>query len=180
MKIKEIFCVIILMFNINVYATEQAMDILVYNDSISYIFSSDLHSDFRPIKGYPLESIIWKSDKDSVQEKVIKDMLKCYRWCMRGYIAKWKIRNDSLFLTEISYHPTVTAYIETEPPIPFQLQRLFPERNVANEVYADWFTGLIKTVTNQLPYPPFENDEWEGKRKLFYVKDGLIMAMKRT
>lgn len=180
MKTKGIIGLVILIFNFNIYATEQSMDVLIYNDSISYIFSADLYSDFRPIRGYPLEPFIWKTDNDSVQKKVIKEMLKSYRWCMRGYIAKWKIRNDSLFLTDISYYPTVTAYMESEPSNQFPLQRLFPERKVVNEVYADWFTGFLRTVPYQSTYHKFECDEFKGKRKSFFVKDGLIIGIKET
>ena len=177
---KRIIGVIFLMLNINIYATEQAMDILNYNDSVSYIFSSDLISDLHPIRGYPLEYFLYRPDIDSIQKEINEDMFKTYRWCLRGYIAKWEIRNDSLFLMEIFYRPTVTAYVESEPSNPFPLQRLFPSRNVTNGVYADWFTGIIKTVDYQSTYPPFDSDKWKDKRKLFYIKNGRIIGLKRT
>lgn len=176
---KKIIGIAILMFNIYAHATEQAMDILIYNDSVSYIFSDELISDYHPIKGYPFEYFLWKPNIDSVQEKLNQEVLKPYRWCLRGYIAKWKIRNDSLFLTEIFYKPTVTAYVETEPANSFSLQRLFPDRKVTNEVYADWYSGIIKTVMEQSTYPPFDSDERKDKRKRFFVKEGQIINMIR-
>lgn len=177
---KKISVVLLLMININAFATDQAMDILIYNDSVSYIYSSDLISDYRPIKGYPLEYYLWKPNNDSIQNKLNREVIKCYRWCIRGYIAKWKIRNDSLFLTEISYFPTVTAYVEAEPANSFPLQRLFPDRKITNnEVYADWYSGIIYTVMHHSTYPPFESDEWKDKRKKFYFKEGHMIHMLR-
>jgi hypothetical protein len=174
---KKLFGIVILMFNISAYATDQAMDILIYNDTVSYIFSEELISDYHPIRGYPLEYYLWKPNRDSVHMKLVDEVFKPYRWCMRGYIAKWKIRNDSLFLIEIFYKPTVTAYVEAKPADSFPLQKLFPQKNVVNEVYADWYTGLINTVMYQSEYPPFDSDEWKDKRKRFAVREGRIIGM---
>jgi hypothetical protein len=155
------------------------MDILIHNDSVSYIFSENLISGYRPIRGYPLEDFLWKQDLDSTQKKVNMELIKAYRWCLRGYIAKWKIRNDSLFLVEIFYEPTVTAYVQDKPANSFPLHELFPDRDVTNGVFADWFSGIIITVMYQSNYPPFEDDYWRNKRKVFGIIDGRLIRVGR-
>jgi len=160
-----------------VFATEQSMDIVIYNDSVSFIFAENLIES--PIRGYPLEDFIWKQYTDSTKREVINEMIKVYRWCLRGYIAKWEIRNDSLFLMEISYKPTVTAYVQGEPANSFPLQRLFPDRDVTNGVFADWFSGRIFTVMYHSNYPPLRDDYWENKRKTFGIIDGKIIGVRR-
>ena len=178
LKIKCLICCLVL-FSISntAFATEQSMDMLIYNDSISYIFSENLIES--PIRGYPLEDFIWKQYADSTQREVIDEMTKAYRWCIRGYIAKWEIRNDSLFLTEISYFPTVTAYVQGKPADSFPLERLFPDRDVANGVFADWFSGRIFTVVNHSNYPPLSDDYWENKRKIFGIIEGKLIGVRR-
>ena len=178
LKIKYLICCLVL-FSINktVFATEQSMDMLIYNDSISYIFSENLISG--PIRGYPLEDFIQKQYADSARKKAIDEMIKTYRWCIRGYIAKWEIRNDSLFLTEISYFPTVTAYVQGKSADSFPLARLFPDRDVTNGVFADWFSGRIFTVMYHSNYPPLSDDYWENKRKTFGIIEGKLIRVRR-
>lgn len=177
---KKLLGLVLLMFNISAFATDQSMDVMIYNDSVSFLFASNLLGfDHRPIRGYPLDNFLYRQDTDSIQEKVNREVTKCYRWCMRGYIAKWEVRNDSLFLLEISYMPTVTAYVEAEPESSFPLQRLFPDRKVTNGVFAYWYTGIINTVLHQSVYPPFDSDKWKDKRKRFFVKDGKVINIIR-
>lgn len=171
---KILFGIAIVMLAMSVHATEQAMDKLTYNDSASYIFSEELISDSHPIKGYPLEYLLWNQNGDSTQKIINEDVIRVYRWCLRGYIANWEIRNDSLFLIEIYYKPMVTAFIETESKDSYPLQKLFPTRSVTNEIYADWYSGIISTVSYQSTYPPFDSEEWKDKRKIFVVKNGQI------
>ena len=179
LKVKNLLgCLVLFLINSNAFATEQSMDMLIYNDSISYIFAENLISS--PIRGYPLETFIWKQYSDSIQKKVIDEMLKSYRWCLRGYIAKWEIRSDSLFLMEISYFPTVTAYVQGSPADSFPLERLFPDRDVTNGVFADWFSGRVFTIAYQsYPYPPIDDDYWKNKRKTFGIIDGKLIGVRR-
>jgi hypothetical protein len=154
------------------------MDVLIYNDSVSFLFSS-LVTASHPIQGYPLEYFIWSNYDDTASWKVKEEMMKPYRWCMRGYIAGWEIRNDSLFLMKISYEPTLTAYVQGKPADSFPLQRLFPERDVANGVFADWFSGRFFTVMYEKGYPPLEDDYWKNKRKTFVIINGKLVGVKR-
>jgi hypothetical protein len=164
----------------NLYATDQALDVLIINDTTWYIYSSDLYSDLHPILGYPLETYIYRVDKDSSQNEAVDDMLKCYRWCVRGYIAKWEIINDSLFLKEISYFPTVTAYMESEPSDTFPLNRLFPKKDTGNGVFAEWYAGLIRTVIYNSTYPSYDDEKWKGKRQTLYIKNGILAGKRKT
>ena len=181
LKIKYLLiCLGLSLISNNVSATEQMMDVLIYDDSVSYIFSENLISSYHPIRELPLENYLWTQYADSTKEKVIDEMLKSYRWCLRGYIATWEIRNDSLFLIGISYSPTmVTAYMEEKPSDSFPLQKLFPDRNVTNGVFADWFSGRIFTVMHHRTYPPLNNEYWKNKRKTFAIIDGKILGVRR-
>ena len=180
LKMKCLYsCFFLLLISNNAFATEQSMDILIYNDSVSYLFSENLVTDSPPIRGYPLEYFIWREPNDTIAWKVKREMLKSYRWCMRGYIAKWEIRSDSLFLIEISYFPTVTAYVQGRPADSFPLERLFPDRNVTNGVFADWFSGRVFTVMYHSNYPPISDDYWENKRKTFGIIDGKLIGVRR-
>ena len=172
-----ICCLVSSLISNTVFATEQSMDVLIYNDSTSYIFSENLHSS--PIRGYPLENFIQKQYADSTKREAINEMTKVYRWCLRGYIAKWEIRNDSLFLTRISYLPTVTAYVQSKPADSFPLEKLFPDRDVTNGVFADWFSGRIFTVMYHSNYPPLSDDYWENKRKMLAIIEGKLIAIRR-
>ena len=181
LKIKcLLICLGLSLISNNVSATEQMMDALIYNDSVSYIFSENLISGYRPIRELPLENYLWKQYADSTKREVIDEMLKSYRWCLRGYIATWEIRSDSLFLIRISYYPTmVTAYIEGKPSDSFPLQKLFPDQNVTNGVFADWFSGRIFTVAYHRTYPPLNDEDWANKRKTFVIMDGKILGVRR-
>jgi|GEM_PF-5179654 len=178
LKIKCLICCFVLFpISNTILATEQSMDMLIYNDSISYIFSENLFAS--PVRGYPLEDFIQKQYADTTQREVIDEMIKCYRWCLRGYIAKWEIRNDSLFLIEISYIPTVIAYVQGKLADSFPLERLFPDRDVSNGVFADWFSGRIFTVMNHSSYPHISDDYWENKRKTFGLSRGKLVRVRR-
>lgn len=179
LKIKYILCFTPLWFiSNNSFATEQAMDIMIYRDSLSFLFARDLVTDSPPIRGYPLEYFIWKDYDDKASWKVKEEMLKSYRWCMRGYIATWEMRNDSLFLMAISYGPTVTAFVQGKPADSFPLEKLFPDRDVTNGVFADWFTGFINTVIYHSTYPPIDDAYWENKRKTFVVSQGKLIGVR--
>ena len=57
LKIKCFFsCIILLLISGKIVATEQSMDVMIYNDSISFIFAENLIKS--PIRGYPLESAV--------------------------------------------------------------------------------------------------------------------------
>jgi len=57
--------------------------------------------------------------------------------CWRGYIAKWEVRNGSLFLKSLRKENLPN---EDEKPIP--LQSVFPDAN--GPVLADWFSGVLE------------------------------------
>lgn len=178
-KIKCLFGYFILLLVSNkVIATEQSMDVIIYNDSVSFLFSENLIES--PIRGYPLEEFIWEHYfTDSTKRKLVDEMIKPYSWCLRGYIATWKIRNDSLFLMEISYIPRVAAYVKGKPADSYPLGKLFSGRDVVNGVFANWFSGRIFTVMYHRSYLPLRDDYWENQRKTFVVMEGKLLGIRR-
>jgi hypothetical protein len=163
----------------NTLATEQVMDEIIYKDTTFYIFSSNLHE---PIRDYPLEAFIEKMSRDSIGRSNINSMLKCYRWCLRGYVAKWEVRNDSLLLRKIVYGPPTIAFIEGNYSADdsFPLGKLFPNRDNEGGVLAEWFTGVIRAVSEESNYPLFRDEYWKGKRKAIYVEKGLVKVCRSS
>ena len=51
--------------------------------------------------------------------------------CYRGYIGKWEIKEHKLYIVDLNGH-TSNGYVN--------LNYLFPQKN---EVFADWFSGII-------------------------------------
>jgi hypothetical protein len=63
--------------------------------------------------------------------------------CWRGYYGTWKLEKNKLFLVSLS------AYIEdaNKRPKKVGLEYLFPGEN---EVFASWFSGIIKIELGEL------------------------------
>jgi hypothetical protein len=174
MKIFTLLFSIIIFYGTRSYATDQVLDMLQYKGKTYYIFSRNL---LEPTKNeYPLEQLITKLLGNPTQKAVVDSMIKCYRWCQRGYVAQWEVRNDSLFLRKIVYGPPVIAYVNGgySPDTSFPLEKLFPNQNIANGVFAYWYSGLLSNIDENAEYPPFDHEYWKGKRLIVGVADGVV------
>ena len=101
-------------------ATTQIQDRLIY-DSNKYFVAYD---------EFPLEDY-W-SDENPKPECLSMGSTACWR----GYIAKWEVRDGSLFLKSLRKENLPN---EDEKPIP--LQNVFPDAN--GPILADWFSGVL-------------------------------------
>lgn len=103
----------------SVYATGQIPDYLIYKGDTVAIFSN------------PLEQYFERTGKSE-----LIDFVGCGSTaCWRGYKAFWELKNDSLFLRQItSCHNDCGLEIKNA-----NLNKMFG----TNDVFANWFTGLL-------------------------------------
>jgi len=101
-------------------ATTQIQDRIIY-DSNEY---------FGDYEEFPLEDY-W-SDENPKPECLSMGSTACWR----GYIAKWEVRDGSLFLKSLRKENLPN---EDEKPIP--LQNVFPDAN--GPILAHWFSGVL-------------------------------------
>jgi hypothetical protein len=90
--------------------------------------------------------------------------------CWRGYIAKWEIFNNMLFLK--SLNGTISDYKEVD------MSYLFKDKK---QVFANWFTGTIRiSLGQQLAYIHSGYDSiYEGTKRL-EIKDGCLISDTNT
>ena len=90
--------------------------------------------------------------------------------CWRGYIAKWKINNDSLFLIEISRPDTI-----------IYLDYFHKTKCKNNKVFADWHSGFIfceSTKEEISKKTPCDTSSYNAERPsiyyIFEIANGVI------
>jgi len=158
------------------FATEQVYDTILYNDTIFEIFSDNILQ----ANDYPFASYIpiflkdtlnqHKFDKfssigadDNPSSSYIIHFLGSTRWCLRGYIGSWEIRNDSLILNSI----TDGAFQKID------LDYLFEGRNTENGVFADWYSGFLRVLC---PTTIWGRHDRENIAYAFVIRDGIVLG----
>jgi len=69
--------------------------------------------------------------------------------CWRGYLGIWELRNDSIFLKEI----TSCSKWRCDTVVNTDLRELFKDKYVNEEVFADWISfEIISPYGKQLKY----------------------------
>ena len=112
---------VVLVFSSLCPATTQICDRLIY-DSNEYSGNYD---------EFPLEEY-WSDEHPKP-----KWLSMASTACWRGYIARWEVRNESLWLKSLG-RPNLPN--DDETPIP--LQSVFPDAN--GPILADWFSGVLE------------------------------------
>jgi len=110
---------IIYLFCVKSYATEQAPDLLIYNKDTVYIYSNPLQE----------KEHLLKKDKRFLK-------LSCRSTaCWRRYQATWELINDKLYLTKISSccNSDITA----------NLNLIFGDELIDKKVFAQWYVGKL-------------------------------------
>ena len=85
--------------------------------------------------------------------------------CWRGYYGSWEIRDNKLMLTSLK------AYIEGYKEV--NLNYLFPDQT---EVFANWFTGIIKIPHGEMieyVHSGYES-KFEKERYLIIEEGNLV------
>jgi len=112
----------------NASATVQEPDLVWYKGKLLIINNNDgleVSGTCYPLSSCPYK-INWSDNKSSSSTANVK-----------GYIATWKISNDSLFLVKIQ-----NSDFKEIP-----LNKLFPGRNFTNGLFASWYNGIFKAIT---------------------------------
>ena len=87
--------------------------------------------------------------------------------CWRGYFGKWEIKDNQLFLTEL------TAFINEEGE-EVDLNYFFPNQS---EVFADWFTGTLRIPSGEeLEYVHMGFESVYERDILLEIKDGMLVG----
>ena len=147
-----------LLFVSKSFETEQVHDRIVYNDTTYIIYSRNLLE----ASDYPLEPLIWKLYRDTLTRHKL-DLFKHPSWCLRGYMAEWEIRNDSLMLIKLK-----NGHGEE-----INLDSFFEDRNTKNGVFADWYNfGSLRVI----PYgPPYNWYDIKFIAYVFRVHNGIVI-----
>jgi|GEM_PF-967598 len=120
---RDIATILIILFYVTVFATEQTPDVLIYKSDTIYI------------ETYPFE-ILMDSDS-SIRQRIFRggDDFCISSGCWRGHVATWTVENDSLFLIDL---------IDGCEEYKFKLAEVFQcDKVINNKVFADWFTGEL-------------------------------------
>lgn len=128
---RTIFIIILTLFlGINVYATAQYPDKIIYNGN-----EFRLHSN-------PLEAYFEKNPDKRPKVGVVSTAL----W--RGYVATFEVKNNQLFLKdiEIEYHDTTSkkSYSYKWRSV---IKEVFPDQT---DIKIDWVTGLLVIPDGEL------------------------------
>lgn len=126
------------------------------------------------------DSIIYKGELNGIASEPFKSFLKTRtdikydRYCSacwRGYIAKWEVIEDKLYLIGLNEF----QFGKEEPIIKektYNFNDIFPEQN---KVFADWFSGDIKIqqgedLNNRYGYVPIYE-----KEAILGVEKGVVV-----
>jgi hypothetical protein len=165
MKNKILAIVILFLFAVKAFATDQVLDVIIYNDTLYYIHSKNILE----ARDYPLDPLIWKLfSQDSIGRQKINSLTKSTRWNLRGYCAEWEIRNDSLILNRIM-HPGISS--DTVP-----LSFLFEEKDIKNGVLADWYSGILRVINIKKYHSEYSEDIVVA----FLIQNGCIIATRKN
>lgn len=138
-KMRETTTILLILFSLTIFATEQTPDRLIYQSDTIFIDT------------FPLEKLM---ESDSIIRKRIFEYSKdvCMSsGCWRGHVATWKIENDSIFLVKL---------ISGCEDYKFKLENVFGTKKVIEgKVFANWFSGDLNAVFGK--YLKFDVENWE-------------------
>ena len=153
---KRTLSIIILLVSTFGFATEQIPDILIWkNDTIS------LYSN--PLGSYPkLDDLNLFGDQNAGYSTA----------CWRGYIAEWKIIDNSLYLSNIYS----CDYAYSENKIKADLKKLFPKEYYNGIVSANWYSGELSVPDGKLINQELKiyESEW-----ILSLKKGTVINKKK-
>lgn len=128
----------------NDYTLAQAPDIIIINNDTFDLYSNPLNKLF----------------KTKSKKRILRFDCK-NRMCTRGYVATWRIRNDSLFLVKINNCRFTCDTFQN-----VDLQKVFKTA----EPFANWVTGKLRIPKGKMiRFVP------EGYKTLFEQDDILII-----
>jgi len=170
MRLKiAIFGLLFLWVSHKSYACAQCRDAIWINDTPYYLLSTVVTSSFRNdpfgqfVTLFHRDTSNWhRLDFPFGSSAFRVPVFATPRRCLRGFLAHWEIRNDSLFLKEL--------FSGVGERIAFDF--FFEGRDTANGVFADWFTGREFAI---------QRGDWSILKVayVFFVREGIIIGKRR-
>lgn len=147
---RRIFSIIFLFVSIDLFGTGQIPDFLIYKGDTLSLFSN-------PLEGY-------FNFQHKRPNKLFDSLGYNSTACWRGYIAHWKLRNDSLFLTRLEGDKSN-----------IDLSVIFKKKVKNGEVFAAWVNENINNPYGKLLYYEHMgyNSLYEYERD-FVIKKGIL------
>lgn len=138
---KETTTILMILFSMTIFATEQTPDILIYKSDTIYM------------ETYPFEILM---DSDSlIRDKIFGDEFCISSGCWRGHVGTWLIENDSLFLIDL---------IDGCVGIKFKLEEVFNVKVIDNKIFAVWFSGDLMEYESWSDFK-FVSDSTQANKK---------------
>lgn len=154
MRIKNLIIALLLISN-KVFATHQIPDYLIIGKDTLQIYSNPLELYF----------------KNKKRPKIFNDSCSLTS-CWRGYIAYFKVQNDSLFLVDV--------YDCCQNDKKIELSKILTDRDVKKPIYADWFTGIIMSPSGKLlNYIHMGYNSIYEKEIDYFFKKGILKYKKK-
>lgn len=157
MSIRNLFFVLLLLSaSLSVGATAQVPDYLIYNGDTLSLSCNPLE---------PYLGVLGRRPGSQITSSA----------CWRGYIAYFVLRNDSLFLRDITV-------MEDDPLgryeyAPIDKSEFFPGRDASGDVFADWYSGeLYIQYGDILEYVHMGYESFYRYERVFDVKDGIVVS----
>ncbi|MCU4154495.1 hypothetical protein J1N10_00790 [Carboxylicivirga sp. A043] len=142
--------IVIFMSSINAFGTHQIPDYLVIESDTFELYTN-------PLTAY----LNFKNEK-AISHNELKSL---HTACWRGYVATWKLENDSLFLTKIE------GKNNNDELISYDLIEEFG----TSKVFAEWFTGtLISPRGKRLQFHNMGYASVYEREKQYHVWNGIV------
>lgn len=167
MRLSIIYILIGLSFINSTHATLQRPELIVVNGDTSRILEYPLEQ-----KKY-LDSNFMKSFYEPRVEYIgnglnrIQYVYTVSSNCWRGYLGKWEIINDSLFLVDL--RPCFERQNEDNP---LEISKLFDNYHPNKGVFANWVFNIIRT-----DHVSFKNDNF---RHAYFIVFGKVVKVVRV
>ena len=130
-----ILSILALLFSLQVFATAQIPDRIIYKGDTLSLFAN-------PLELYP------NFDSLKLTSGIISS-------CWRGYIAEWEIIDNHLYLIGI-----FACFSYTKRELLYDLKDLFGSQCIDGKVKADWVTGTLTSPQGKLLY--YVHDAYES------------------
>ncbi len=148
---KTTFIILLSLIVLNSYSTNQVKDILYWNNDTLYLYES------------PLEQISGITQKFQVDEDTIWESSDCWR----GYIAKWQIIDNKLFLVGV-YN------CNSGKNLSFKIEKILNRQFENGKIPADWVNNYYWCGKNLAPEQTLYISIFEHEYNLTF-KNGILI-----
>ena len=170
---KLIFFLICTFVSLDLYATAQIPDKIVYQGKIVDLLGSPL--EFHPNR------------EQFTPEKLFNAQGCFFTACWRGYVATWSVENDELYLLQIrnACYPTpqgdvVASYKSTgdKPGSEYaDLKKLFGGEDQHGKIFAGWYSGELYMPQGPLVYYVHDGFQSSYSKELkLQIQNGIITS----